>query len=390
MNRLIRLLPVAALFVVACQPAATPAPSTPPATAQPKAAAASPAAAPASPAAVKPGASPAAAASPAAKPAASPAAPGKPANLANIRIAVSGEGEWVGNSQKATNFNKVPSGLALESLVKDGVGVEASFLNQSEAPMQALVQGSVDMAQTAFTSAIAGIEKGARAKIVLTTRRPEYVMVALKEMTKPQDFQGKRVAIHSNVSTVALLTSLYLHDTPDVKPNIVVIPGSPNRIQAMLAGQIDASVVQLGDDDAIMAQQPGKWHVVFSYSKEMPRLTDSVLVVRDDFLAANRATVVEYVKRTVAEHRKANANLQGLIEDARRMNVTLPAGASLENHAKRYVEGSVFPNDGGLSSDTLEFTIKAVQENGFIQTQVPVNTAADVTVLRDALAQLGS
>ncbi len=356
------------LAAVACQPAAAPpAPtSAPAATAKPAAAAAT--------------AAPAAAA---------PTQAAKP-KLADFKMAVSGEGEWKNNKQVATNFNKTPSGLALESLAKDGVKVEPAYLNESEAPMQALVQGSVQIAHTAFSSAIAGIEKGAPAKIIAETRRPEYVMVALKDMNVPKDFNGKRVAIHSNVSSVAMLTQLFLKDSPDVKPNILVIPGSPNRIQAMLSGQVDASVVQLGDDDGVMKQQPDKWHVVYNYPTEMPDLLDAVLVVRDDFLAQNRPTVVELTKRILQEHRKVNADQAYLVQAAKDREVTLPKGASLENHARRYVDSKVFPDDGGLNQQALKFSITAARQTGFIGAEVPVEKAADLTVLQDALKAVGA
>jgi ABC-type nitrate/sulfonate/bicarbonate transport system substrate-binding protein len=304
--------------------------------------------------------------------------------LADFKIAVSGEGEFKNGLQMATNFNKVPGGMAIESMVKDGVKVESSYLNESEAPMQALVQGNVHFAQTAFTSAIAAIAKGAPAKIVAETRRPEYVMLTLKEMKAPADFNGRRVAIHSNVSSVAMMTRLFLKDVPQVKPDILVIPGSPNRIQAMLAGQVDASVVQLGDDDGILAQQPDKWHVTFNYAKEMPDLLDAVLVVRDDFLAQNRPTVVELVKRTLDANRKVNADEKFLVNAARQREVTLPKGASLENHAKRYVESAVFPNDGGVTEKALKFSIDAARDTNFITGDIALGKVADLTVLQEA------
>lgn len=349
----------------------------------------------------KPAATPTTAASPAAKPAASPAASPSPAaaqapavkpaaKLADFKMAVSGEGEFKDGLQKATNFNKIPAGLATESLVKDGVKIEPSYLNESEAPMQALVQGSVQMAQTAFASAMAAIEKGASVKLVAETRRPEYVMVALKEMKTPKDFDGKRVAIHSNISSVALMTRLYLKAAPEVKPNIIVIPGSPNRIQAMLSGQIDASVVQLGDDDAILAQQPDKWAVVFNYAKEMPDLLDSVLVVRDDFLAQNRPTVVEFTKRLLEAHRKVNSDLNFLVQAAKEREVTIPPKATLENHARRYVESEVWPNNGGLSQKAYSFSTSALVETGFVKSEIPASQAVDLSVLDDVLKQIGT
>lgn len=369
-------------LLAACQAAPTPTPAKP--TEAPKPAATQPAAA--TPVA-KPAASPAASPSPAAAaqaPAVKPAA-----KLADFKMAVSGEGEFKDGLQKATNFNKIPAGLATESMVKDGVKIEPSYLNESEAPMQALVQGSVQMAQTAFASAMAAIEKGAPVKIVAETRRPEYVMVALKEMKTPKDFDGKRVAIHSNISSVALMTRLYLKAAPEAKPNIIVIPGSPNRIQAMLSGQIDASVVQLGDDDAILAQQPDKWAVVFNYAKEMPDLLDSILVVRDDFLAQNRPTVLEFTKRLLEAHRKVNSDVNFLIQAAKEREVTIPKGATLENHARRYVEAEVWPNNGGLSQKAYTFSTSALVETGFIKSEVPANQAVDLSVLDDVLKQIG-
>ena len=77
-----------------------------------------------------------------------------------------------------------------------------------------------------------------------------FGVYALKKsgIKTPKDLDGKKLALHSEgaVST-AMVKNWVNTKCPGTKPNYVIIAGSDNRLAAMLANQIEASPVELGD-----------------------------------------------------------------------------------------------------------------------------------------------
>jgi hypothetical protein len=87
-------------------------------------------------------------------------------------------------------------------------------------------------------------------------------------------------------------------------------------------------------------------------------------------------------------NRKVNADKAFVVQAARERDVSIPRGATLENHAQRYADAEVFPNDGGLTEQALTYSINAARDTGFISQTVPNNQAADLSIQEDSLRQL--
>ncbi|MPZ53383.1 MAG: hypothetical protein GEU79_11745 [Acidimicrobiia bacterium] len=279
------------------------------------------------------------------------------------RVGLSGEGVLHRDGRMTGfQFNKLPVILAIDALNEDGWDVAPIFLNQSEAPVQALVQGSVDVANSSVTPVITGAAAGAPIKSFAKTRNVEYVMLTTIDIETPEDLDGKRIGIHANASTTTLLSKLLLADYPDVEPTYLVIPGSPNRIQAMIAGELDASATQFGDDTTAMEQAPGEFHIIFDFAEEMPQLVDSVLSYNSQEVDEETQHFMELL---LAQQVKFNNMIYDdadwALEVSEEMDVIETGGID------RFVSSGIFPTDHGLDAESLDFTIQGLIEAELIE-----------------------
>lgn len=303
------------------------------------------------------------------------------------RVGITGEGVFHRDgSITGFQLNKLPAALAIMAMNDAGWDVAPIFLNQSEAPVQALIQGSVDVANSSVTPVITAAAAGADIKSFAKTRGVEYVMLTTSDIEGPQDLDGKRVGLHAQASTTTLLTKLYLKDYPDVEPQYLIVPGSGNRIQAMLAGELDATAAQFGDDTNAMEQAPGEFHVIFNFAKELPELVDSVYSYNPDELDEETRVFLETL---LAETVRFNRRI--LDDPGWALTAAEDADVSETGGLDRYVESGIFPDDNGLSAEAMDFTIQALVDAGLIESDTAPSGDAlyDPTIWEGAQALLG-
>jgi NitT/TauT family transport system substrate-binding protein len=274
----------------------------------------------------------------------------------SFRIGITGEGVFHRDGRiTGYQLNKLPMALAVGRLNEEGWDVAPIFLNQSEAPVQALIQGSIDVANSSVTPVITAIAAGAPIVTFAKTRSVEYVMLTTSDIEGPEDLDGRRVGLHANASTTTLLTKLFLKDHPEVEPDYLIVPGSGNRIQAMLAGELDATAAQFGDDTAAIEAAPGDFHVIFDFAKELPELVDSVYSYNPAEIDDETRLFMEYLLAyTVEFNRRVYDDPAWALEAATQAEVSETGGLD------RYIESGVFPLDHGLSPEALDLTIQGL------------------------------
>jgi NitT/TauT family transport system substrate-binding protein len=274
----------------------------------------------------------------------------------SFRIGITGEGVFHRDGRiTGYQLNKLPMALAVARLNEEGWDIAPIFLNQSEAPVQALIQGSVDVANSSVTPVITAIAAGGPVVTFAKTRSVEYVMLTTSDIEGPEDLDGRRVGLHANASTTTLLTKLFLKDHPEVEPDYLIVPGSGNRIQAMLAGELDATAAQFGDDTAAIEAAPGDFHVIFDFAKELPELVDSVYSYNPAEIDDETRLFMEYLLAyTVEFNRRVYDDPAWALEAATQAEVSETGGLD------RYIESGVFPLDHGLSPEALDLTIQGL------------------------------
>jgi ABC-type nitrate/sulfonate/bicarbonate transport system substrate-binding protein len=166
-------------------------------------------------------------------------------SLEPIRIGYSGIG-ITHDLLKMMSTNRIfeKHGLSAQSILFAGL------LNQ------AAVSGSIDFTTSDLPSQIQAAVTGLDFKILsVTHNRLDGAIVTRKEITKPTDLVGKKLAI-SRFGTVSdLVTRLIIRHwkLEPVKDVVLLQVGNtPSRIAAILSGQVDGGLIQPTDVDRLI------------------------------------------------------------------------------------------------------------------------------------------
>lgn len=288
-------------------------------------------------------------------------------------------------STAAPQVEKIPTILAAEAMEEAGYDVELIWLQSSEDPVQAVVRGDADLGSANVSTVFGAAAQGAPIKALMTQNMPSYAMVTPVEATSPEDLHGLRLGIHAPVSATALYGNLLLEDYPDVEPNTLVVPGSANRIQAMIAGELDASVIQLGDLDVLETEAPGQFHVMYNFATEMDDVIDSVMFATTSYLEENGDVVEEFLRALLDAQQLVKDDPSVLI-DAIVRHVPEATQERAEEIAEVYLATNVWPEDGNFSDEVIARTVEAIKAYGGLETE-PSTDCCTTEPLQAALAR---
>lgn len=268
-------------------------------------------------------------------------------------------------SNAVMQLEKVPLHLALDNLTADGITTQETFHQSGDDAVQAVVRGESDFGTANAPTVFAAIKKGVPIKAIMTAYYPAYLLVAPVSVKNAGDLDGMRVGIQSQVSATTLYTNFALAEYPDAAPNILIVPGSAARVQAMIAGQLDASVVQFADWLTLNEQAPNQFHIIYDVAKEKAGIMDSVIFTNTSTLDSDPAYVETFLTALMDEYAAVYEDEAQLADDiaANLPDTSAERAAVL---AKTAIDDKIWPTDGGFSDDTITSTLDALANAGLL------------------------
>jgi ABC-type nitrate/sulfonate/bicarbonate transport system substrate-binding protein len=221
--------------------------------------------------------------------------------------------------------------------------VTVKDLRSPEAVMLAVIEGQGQLG-TGFAPFYPAIEKNAPVRGVMELSRPEFVVMAKKELADVKALNGVRLASHSPKATVQSLLEYYLKSHPGVQPNVVFIPeGSPARAEALLRGAVDAAAFDLTAAQVVSERAPGKFHILIDFTDQP--VSSSSLVVNNDFARKRPEIVQKVVRRLVQSYREGAKDPRFWVRE-RGDTLKEVDDAKLESQLRALVK--IFDLNGGL------------------------------------------
>ncbi len=285
----------------------------------------------------------------------------------------------------------IPRNDGLRRLEKqDGVKVVVKDLRSPEAVMLAVIDGQGQVA-TGFAPFYPAIEKNAPVKGVFELSRPEFVVMAKKEIASVKALNGVRLASHSPKATTQSLLEFYLKTQPGVQPNVVFIPeGSPARAEALLRGAVDAAIFDLTAAQVVNERAPGKFHILVDFTDQP--LSSSSLVVNAAFARSKPELVHKLVRRMLESYREGARDPKFWVRE-RGDTLKEVDDARLEGQLRALVK--IFDLNGGLDRmrgpgavENLGFQVATGSLSGPVSKWKP-EQFFDTTALEAALKDLG-
>jgi NitT/TauT family transport system substrate-binding protein len=141
---------------------------------------------------------------------------------------------------------------------KHGVIVKAIYFNSGSLMAQAMAGGSVTASDSDLPAmlnlAVSGVSD--MKTIAVTINRLEHIFVSRKNITKPEELKGKRIAVSRLGSASDLVTRMVLRTwkvDPEKEVTMLQAGNTPTRMSALTAGHVDAALISPDSLHKVMA-----------------------------------------------------------------------------------------------------------------------------------------
>jgi NitT/TauT family transport system substrate-binding protein len=245
---------------------------------------------------------------------------------------------------------------------EEGLEVEVIFI-RGAVGMQALLGGSVDFT-SASGSTIAAAVRGIPVKLVfIASAKPQFDMVAQKDIRSMADLKGKYVGISSRGGAVDLLTQLMVQKhglVPNKDVTSLVIGGQEDTVLALRTGRIAAAL--LTPPRPLMLAREGFNRIGYS-GDYMPTYPSGGIGVTDEMIKNKAAELQAFVKGSVRGlqfARQNRAEAKKIAADYFAIKDTALADQFFDLYLSRLpVNGSA---DEAWMKGAIEFTQKSLGE----------------------------
>ncbi len=293
-------------------------------------------------------------------------------------------------TSSSISFPDAPTQAALEALrTEQNIDIEHVEFESGDQTIRALVAGQVDVG-TVFPSGIMAAAKEGDVKLFFNTKANEWSLVCRSDITSPTELTGKKIGRHSpNDLTAALLGNTI--EKYNVQPELLTIPGSENRVVALLSGQIDCSPIDIAGLFVLEDERAGAFKPILRYADDMPGLIWTQHVVANtNAMDRDKETWNLIVLYLMKSFRQASEDADYLASIADKY---LPDEdpALHKEIAQAYVEYKAFTRDGGVTKARMDALIQFYVDAGALKPEdvLPFEEYATTEFIDAALAELG-
>ena len=243
----------------------------------------------------------------------------------------------------------------------------------SDRMIAALHDDTVDVTHVAtpflVRAALAGSDAVA---IAAEFNNPIYTLVARPEIARIADLKGKLVGLADPAGsiTISMLKLLALHGVRESDIRVKTIEGTPTRLNCLRRGECAA--VPLGQPQDLLAQSEG-YRLLGLSTEAVPEYLYTVTAARRSWAAANRDTVVRYVRALAAAFRiirdpaRRGAVVKTIVD-----TTGVPAAIAERTLALYFEPGrNVLPRQGEINLAGLAQVIVFMGEAGQLKAPLP-------------------
>src|SRR3989449_3823336 len=265
---------------------------------------------------------------------------------------------------------------------KYGVDLEIILIQAGSPNIQALLGGSIQLTQTAASSALLGAIRGAPVVIVATLENKlPMQLISRPEIKEPQQLRGKTIGINrfggSNDAAVLMAVKAWKMDPKDI--TMLQTGGTSARMAALLSKKVDATVQSY--PEIFEARKLGM--NVLADIGDFGFYTNTSNIVTRSYLQQNRLAGKGFIKGQIEGMHYVKTNKEGSLKILRKhLQILEPEAVegTYEFFAKRLprvprteVEGikNILVSIDAAKKDLGEFLdmslIDEIEKEGFVQ-----------------------
>lgn len=181
--------------------------------------------------------------------------------------------------------------VALDRAKAAGLDYEWTAFAEEELAIQAVLSGDMDIA---FGTPYAAMQRSkAPVRIIFQISKLVFFPVATEEYTELKQLDGVPIMLHSRGGGTDSIANV-IEDREGIKfGERSYVPGSGNRVAAMLAGQGKATILDLSNANKIIAEAPDRFNILPMFEV---KASDEALFANLDWIKANEEAVNTLVK----------------------------------------------------------------------------------------------
>lgn len=278
------------------------------------------------------------------------------------------------------------SGALLQEALKrvnEKYGHEGEFVEiaDSDLVVQGAAQGDFEMGSSSTASVMQVIQEGAPLRFVAELAGNQWTLMAKEGIESCADIDGLRLGLHSpgGVST-ALYRAWYARNCTDEAPNELYIEGSPNRLQALLADQVDVSMIEL--EDTLDLPEDG-YTMLANFSESLSDIKVGLIYANQNFIDEHRDVVQALVTELIALQQEVNED-PALFEEIAREYVP-ETGDKIPAAVQAYIDVGLIPTDGGMTAEDIQSSIELYTEAGRLEPGITPEEMVDTSFIEQAL-----
>jgi NitT/TauT family transport system substrate-binding protein len=179
---------------------------------------------------------------------------------------------------------------------KNGLSGELVLIPGSARGMAALLSGSTAFMQGSATAPLSAYLRGGDVVVVAAAlNKFPFSVVAKKDIRRPSDLVGRKIGIVNFGGSNDLAVGLALKEwsIPRNAVTILASGGAPERLAALMAGNLDATV--LSPPETVAAARAGL-NILANLGDLSASFPQTLIMVRRSFLASKRDTAKRFVR----------------------------------------------------------------------------------------------
>jgi NitT/TauT family transport system substrate-binding protein len=176
--------------------------------------------------------------------------------------------------------------VALDRAKANGLDYEWTAFAEEELAIQAVLSGDMDIA---FGTPYAAMQRSkAPVRIIFQLSRLVFFPVATKDFTTLKDLDGQPIMLHSRGGGTDSIANVIEAKEGITFGDRSYVPGSDKRVIAMLAGQANATILDLSNRNKIMAEAPDRFNSLPMFEV---KASDEALFANLDWIKENEEAV---------------------------------------------------------------------------------------------------
>ena len=245
--------------------------------------------------------------------------------------------------------------VALDRAKDRGLDYEMTAFAKEQLAIQAVIGGQMDIAVGTPYSIIQKSKVPIRNFFQLS-KLVFYPVVANKYKTW-QDLDGEPFTFHARGTGTEAIGDIIIKREGITLGQRSYVPGSENRIIAMMKGQIDATIVDLSNKNLLMEKAGDRFHVLPGVTDPA---SDEVLFAEIGWLKENEEGVAILVEELLRTWREMSKDPSIIEQERKQRNLLsdLPKEllADVDAYYKEAVDGGLYdPNGGGVEAAKADF-----------------------------------